>query len=103
LRWADLQAAPAQRRLALVRQLLALRRRHVVSRLAGPVQASVTPGPGSLLQVAWRFGDGAVLTLQANLSADSVPAARPAGTCLWGEGTSDALPPWHVGWFLAAP
>ncbi len=103
LRWCDLPAARPQRRLALVRQLLALRRRHVVPRLAGPVQASVAAGTEPLLQVAWQFGDGAVLTLQANLSAGSVPAARPAGTCLWDDGAGDALPPWHVGWFLAAP
>lgn len=103
LRWSDLQTAPARRRLMLVRQLLALRRRHIVPRLVGSVQASVAPGPDPLLEIAWRFGDGAVLTVQANLSADSVAANRPVGTCLWGEGERKTLPPWHVGWFLAAP
>ena len=59
-----------------------------------------------LLRVAWRMADNAVLTLLANLRADSsAPVAAPRGRMLHSThphvGDDAARPGWFVAWHLA--
>ncbi|NIP73136.1 MAG: malto-oligosyltrehalose trehalohydrolase [Gammaproteobacteria bacterium] len=96
--------------LALHRELLALRRREIVPRLAGCPGGAAgygVLGP-SALRAHWTLGDGSVLTLLANLGPEAAPCPAPgAGRALYcsaapveealGEGR---LPPWGVAWFL---
>jgi 1,4-alpha-glucan branching enzyme len=90
------------------RDLLHLRRTHLVPRLA-----SIEPG-GSFslkgqagLQVAWRFADGAQLHLAANFSAQpSTPGLQPRGRIIHAshaareDGRLDA---WATAWALEEP
>jgi malto-oligosyltrehalose trehalohydrolase len=91
--------------LELYRELLALRRRHVVARLAG------APGGGRYelegeggLRVEWVLGGGARLTLAANFSAAEWRLSRaPAGRLLHGDAAwaaSGVLPGWEAAWWL---
>jgi malto-oligosyltrehalose trehalohydrolase len=99
-------------------QLLQLRQREIVPRLAGidPGQRCFESFATNAIQVRWRLGDGAVLTLTANLSdaeqrCDALPfPLAGAGEALYLEpaGLADALaaqqlPPWAVAWNLARP
>jgi maltooligosyltrehalose trehalohydrolase len=109
LDWSAPQRSPHREALAETRRLLALRRREIAPRLAGMSghAGRVEWIEGSSLSVAWRLGDGALLTLVANLapvparvpplpdgdalySTTPVPTGRPA----------DRLEPWTVMWFL---
>jgi malto-oligosyltrehalose trehalohydrolase len=96
-------------RRALVAQLLEVRRRAIVPRLAG-----MTGHAGEMrlwspgLTVAWRLGDGARLTLLANLSGSSAEGCEaPAGDLLFASapGLVEAarlgrMPAWSVLWTL---
>ena len=62
------RTAGAQRRLALVRELLAIRQREIVPRLAGAAFGEAHAADSGLLTAHWRMGDGATLSLLANLS-----------------------------------
>ncbi|MDX1431099.1 MAG: malto-oligosyltrehalose trehalohydrolase [Gammaproteobacteria bacterium] len=107
----DRPSAPGHREThALVRELLALRARVIVPRLAG------LPGGGArwevlgaaAVRVAWTLGDGSTLAVLANLSENATaPAARPDGESIFAlgdmraHGSSDVvLDAWSVGWFL---
>ncbi|WP_462322485.1 DUF3459 domain-containing protein, partial [Halochromatium sp.] len=97
-------------------QLLRLRQREIVPRLAGVDlgQRRFETFASRAIQVQWRLNDGAVLTLTANLSDaerryDALPLPT-AGDALYLEpsGLDDAfaqqqLPPWAVAWHLASP
>lgn len=94
--------------LALHRELLALRHRHIVPRLIGARPQSGEwhlPAPG-VLYVRWYMGDGSRLRLLARLSDGSAHiAAVPRDDVLWctpGIG-EDAMPPWSVCWYLSPP
>jgi malto-oligosyltrehalose trehalohydrolase len=97
--------------LRLCRELLALRREHLVPHLDGHCAAtSHDVTTSGILRVAWRFADGARLALHARLDdrpADlagvelparaplhSLPADAPA------RAAGGALPPWSVIWHL---
>ncbi len=110
LRW-DERAQPGHAAaLALHRELLALRAGLIVPRLASGAR-----GDGyqvlaeTAFSVKWRFGDGARLTLIANLGAKHAVvsyAARGARIFAAGDVPADAdataLPPWSAGWFLGS-
>ena len=57
-----------QKRLALVRDLLSIRAREIVPRLAGARFGDAHAADNGLLTANWRLGDGATLKLTANLS-----------------------------------
>ena len=57
-----------RRRLALVQELLAIRRREIVPRLAGATFGDAQAADNGLLTAHWRMGDGTTLSLIANLS-----------------------------------
>ena len=99
LDWNEHDTPAARKRMTLVRDLLKVRRREIVPRLAGAAfgEARAT---NRLLTAHWRMGDGAKLHLFANLSGQAIshaPAA-PAGTLIWGSELGDSVPPWTVLW-----
>jgi maltooligosyltrehalose trehalohydrolase len=94
-------------------ELLKLRQREIVPRLAGidPGQSRFEVFATSTIQVQWRLGDSAVLTLTANLGdTEQLCEALPlplAGEAIYLEpaGLAEALaarrlPPWAVAWHL---
>jgi malto-oligosyltrehalose trehalohydrolase len=110
----DWQKRDLQRRFSLTfQELLELRRREIVPRLknmtgnAGQFEVFGTGG----LKVDWRLGDGARLTLLANLSDEPVicsgPGTRNPGpeAVLYAtevQPDADRLAPWSVVWYLQA-
>jgi malto-oligosyltrehalose trehalohydrolase len=91
------------KRLALVRDLLAVRRREIVPRLAGASFAAARL-EASVLIVDWSLGDGDTLRLLANLSDGE--AARPRNfrplRPIWGGEPASLLPAWSVFWSMGA-
>jgi 1,4-alpha-glucan branching enzyme len=88
---------------ALYQQLLDLRRREIVPRLAGanPFAARYR-SEGRALSVDWDLPGGGGLMLIANLAPTSgKPAAQPRGRLIWGTAPKDGqLPPWTVLWSI---
>jgi maltooligosyltrehalose trehalohydrolase len=83
-----------------VQELLAIRRREIVPRLAGAAFGEAEAAGNGLLTAHWRMGDGTVLRLFANLSdretANTCSEFR--GTLIWGSELGDSVPPWSVHW-----
>jgi maltooligosyltrehalose trehalohydrolase len=100
LDWQAREAPAGQRRLALVRELLAIRRREIAPRLAGAAFGDARADDNCLLTANWRMGDGAILRLTANLSANEISntSAQTQGIPIWGGAAGDPLPPWSVSW-----
>ena len=100
LDWKEHAGPAAQRRLALLRELLTLRRLEIVPRLAGAAFGDAKSAGDGLLTASWRMGDGATLRLLANLSdrqiANSLGEFR--GTLIWGSELGQSVPPWSVHW-----
>ena len=88
-------------RLALVRELLAIRRRHIMPRLAGARFGEAHAAANGLLTANWQLGDRTSLSLTANLSDRAVAAQMDdaRGTPIWGE-AGGAIKPWSVRWHL---
>jgi maltooligosyltrehalose trehalohydrolase len=99
LDWNERDAPAARKRLTLVRDLLQVRRREIVPRLAGTAFGEAH-APTRLLTANWRMGDGATLRLLANLSDRAISHAPgvPAGTLIWGSELDDSVPPWTALW-----
>ena len=88
LHWGE-RDAPAQRaRLDLVRELLALRHRHIVPRLAGMARGGTFVVVNGAPHVEWTLGDGSRLHLAANFSHEFIilPEA-PRGSALYSDRT----------------
>lgn len=102
LDWKSAEAEPGRKRLALVRDLLRLRRQHIIPRLAGAAFGEARATADGLLTADWRMGDGATLSLTANLSdRDVTHASVPSkGTLIWGNELNGRVPPWSVVWRL---
>jgi maltooligosyltrehalose trehalohydrolase len=73
LAWAQRAMAPHSERLALIRELLAVRRRWLLPRLQQQRSGGRHRVDGALLQVQWPLGDGAVWRLLANFGDARVP------------------------------
>lgn len=109
LDWDSAGRAPHARWLTRYKELLRLRHREIVPRLAG-MQGGAAEFrlQGTELAVDWLLGDGSRLTLLANMGANPVAApVRPPGRLLYathgeleGRLASGILPPWTVAWFL---
>jgi len=93
-------------------QLLALRQREIVPRLAGMqgAMADFSLFGTTGLQAEWRLGDGGYLSLLANAGNEPVPLneAMQSGRRIFASpgivstgGCTDNLPPWSVLWFLS--
>ncbi|MGA2291277.1 malto-oligosyltrehalose trehalohydrolase [Bradyrhizobium sp.] len=103
LDWEARNEETGQKRLALVRQLLAIRMREIVPRLAGAAFGDARTSDQGLLTAHWRMGDGATLKLLANLSTGASTGEYDlTGTRLWGGWSDGPIPPWSVVWRLDA-
>jgi maltooligosyltrehalose trehalohydrolase len=101
LDWESINAPAGKKRLALVRELLAIRRREIMPRLAGAAFGEATAAKNGLLAASWRMGDGASLQLRANLSNEILrEASANGGIKLWGDDTREMMFPWSVVWRL---
>lgn len=109
LDWDSLSAPSASAWLRRYRELLALRAREIAPRLHGllPGSARYDVLGDSGIRARWRLGDGAALTLYANLGRApmSEDSGRPDGRLLHATHEEEAflrreLPPWSVYWFL---
>jgi maltooligosyltrehalose trehalohydrolase len=100
LDWESRNEAAGTKRLALVKELLAIRQREIVPRLRGARFGDAN----GLLTAHWRMGDGTRLRLLANLSNGEIARqqSEARGTQIWGGEISDRLPPWSVFWHLDA-
>src|SRR5713226_7551342 len=94
LGWESRNEAPGKKRLALVQNLLAIRRREIVPRLAGASFGDAHAADNGLLTAHWRVGDGATLQLVANLSNNEIArkASAASGTPIWGGEPGDLMP-----------
>ena len=90
-------------RLALVRELLSIRRREIVPRLRGAMFGDARVSQDALLTASWRMGDGTTLGLLANLSPAAIArnAREATGTAIWGGEPGKLLPAWSVYWRIA--
>ena len=98
----DARTTPAAgRRLTLVRELLATRRREIVPLLPG-VRFGTAQRHDDVVGAHWRLPEDKALTLIANLSpaVAALPRGIPASRPIWGGQPSDPLPPWSVFWSI---
>jgi malto-oligosyltrehalose trehalohydrolase len=101
LDWNARDLPKAQRRLALVRDLLSIRRREIVPRLVRARFGDASVEGNALLSASWRIGDGTSLQLCANLSDQAIDfQTETAGTKIWGGDLSDVISPWAVHWHI---
>lgn len=112
LDWEVISGPPHREALAETRRLLALRKQEITPRLRGMTghAGRVEWIEASSLSVAWRLGEGALLTVAANLGP--TPAQVPSGSpvpyaeALYSTAPItagrriDRLEPWMVIWFL---
>ena len=101
LDWRGPATQSGRKRLALIRDLLATRRREIVPRLAGAKFAAARSDQ-HLLTSDWLLADGQTLRLLANLSdADATAPSnfRPLRS-IWGGELRATLPPWSVFWSI---
>jgi maltooligosyltrehalose trehalohydrolase len=100
LDWDSRNGPAGRQRLALVRELLAVRRREIVPRLAGAAFGEAHAADNGLLTANWRLGDRARLELTANLSNREI-ADKPHQTSdipIWGGAPGAVMKPWSVFW-----
>jgi malto-oligosyltrehalose trehalohydrolase len=104
LDWESRNEPAGKKRLALVQQLLTIRQREIVPRLAGAAFGDARAADDGLLTASWRMGHGATLRLTANLSKREIvhKPSEVTGTSIWGGETSDVIAPWSVFWRLEA-
>jgi maltooligosyltrehalose trehalohydrolase len=101
LDWESCRMAAGQKRLTLVQQLLAIRRREIAPRLADATFGAAQADEKGLLTARWRMGDGATLHLRANLSDQAIEqVTQTAGVTIWGGEAGDTITPWSVFWRL---
>jgi maltooligosyltrehalose trehalohydrolase len=100
LDWESRKESPGKKRMALVQNLLAIRRREIVPRLAGASFGDARAAGDGLLTAHWGMGGGATLQLVANLSSTEIArkASAAIGTPIWGGEAGDLVPPWSVFW-----
>jgi maltooligosyltrehalose trehalohydrolase len=102
LDWEACDTQPGRKRLKLVQDLLTIRRRGIVPRLAGAGFGAAHAANSGLLTAHWRMGDGATLSLFANLSDHDISDApeAPKGTLIWGSALGEGMPAWSVRWHI---
>jgi maltooligosyltrehalose trehalohydrolase len=81
-----------------VQELLEIRRREIVPRLAGAAFGEAQATDDGLLTASWRMADGTTLSLLANLSDREItqPKGAATGTLIWGSELNGRIPPWSV-------
>lgn len=98
LDWRELKSRDGQRRYRLVRELLAVRRQHIVPHLRAASFGEASFEPDGVLFASWTL-DGQLLTLTANLSSEPSAKETPrGGHMIWGE--PGVFAPWGVCWTM---
>lgn len=102
LDWDSLDERAGRQRLALVRDLLTIRRQEIVPRLANAAFGEAHAADNGLLTASWRLGDSAALKLRANLSNQEIGEHQREtdGIPIWGSMSGDVMKPWSVFWRL---
>jgi maltooligosyltrehalose trehalohydrolase len=97
----ETKADSGRERLALVRELLAIRRQHIMPRLAGARFGEARVADDGTLNANWQLGTDARLSLTANLSDRTIAmqSKEVRGAPIWGR-PGDAMKPWLVIWRL---
>ena len=94
LRWAERLQSPHRDRLALVRELLALRKRRLAPHLAGLRHGGRHRVEGGVLQVAWDLADGSAWRLLAHFGPEVLETAQaPAGEVIFSSGVHELQRP----------
>jgi maltooligosyltrehalose trehalohydrolase len=90
-------------RLSLVKELLVVRRRHIMPLLADAHFGDAHAAENGLLHANWRLGGDVTLWLTANFSdqALSSPSKQNLAMPIWGE-PADTMKPWSVLWQMEA-
>jgi malto-oligosyltrehalose trehalohydrolase len=65
------------------RELLAIRREHIVPRLQGTHAITGAVIAPAAVTARWRMGDGAILSIATNLGTSDQAFATPPGTCIF--------------------
>jgi maltooligosyltrehalose trehalohydrolase len=93
LRWEERESSPHRERLALVRNLLALRRGHLTPLLKGITHGGHHAVEGSLLRVDWPLGAAGSWHLLANFAPHDIYTTVPlTGNVIHAHGLHDAAP-----------
>jgi maltooligosyltrehalose trehalohydrolase len=102
LDWRSRNEPAERKRLALVRELLALRRQEIIPRLANAAFGEAHAADNGMLTASWRLGDGARLALTANLSDREITGTpgESSGIPIWGGAPGEVMTPWSVFWRL---
>jgi malto-oligosyltrehalose trehalohydrolase len=98
----DIRCTPnGAKRLALVRELLGIRRRDLAAEFA-QVKFGSARRHGSVLHVSWPLAGNKDLVLLVNLSGEvaQCPAPLQWGRPLWGSTPGKQLSPWAVFWSI---
>jgi maltooligosyltrehalose trehalohydrolase len=104
LDWDARSSPPGRERLALVSELLAIRRREIVPHLS-KARFGAARCADDVLTADWRLGEGRSLILLANLSdrATERPGPFRSGQPIWGGEPAGKVAPWAVFWSIGAP
>lgn len=102
LDWRSRNEPAERKRLALVRELLAVRRQEIIPRLANAAFGEAHAADNGMLTANWRLGDGARLELRANLSNSEITGkpGETRGIPVWGGTPGEIMMPWSVFWRL---
>ena len=104
LQWNEIaQPAHAEWR-AFYASLLRIRHTEIIPRLKFAKSGCYELLEDAAVRVTWMLGDGATLTLCANLKADPLDGLKaPSGHVIWTEGSTftEGLGPWSVIWTLS--
>jgi maltooligosyltrehalose trehalohydrolase len=101
LDWSEREQKPYAGRYALVRNLLAARRRCIVPMLATISGGEARQSGVEIVHVAWPLDAARTLNLIANLSDSecAAPTHSEIAEMIWGGAVPPRLPPWSVFWF----
>jgi maltooligosyltrehalose trehalohydrolase len=88
LRWEERARAPHRERLALVRELLALRRRYLTPQLEHIGHGSFRM-EGALLHLEWELSGAARWRVLAHFGSDGAAAGRPPGEIVFAAGVEE--------------
>jgi maltooligosyltrehalose trehalohydrolase len=101
LDWGRRATPDGRKRLALVRELLAIRRREIEPHLAD-VKFGSSHCDETMLTATWSLDDGRELLLLANLSNAAIdrPGHFESGRPIWGGNPTGKLSAWAVHWSI---
>ncbi len=97
------KAAESQEWCTYFRELLSVRHKEIVPRLAGAQRRAADAIGQAAVRASWTMSDGSLLTLAANLAEETVSADLPSHMPIWGRPANGKLPPCTtIAWMKAA-